>query len=61
MIVAQIFNEKSENCPKKFGKHKVYHKQLQRYSDGEHTIDTAWTIKKSGQPEKHMPEDDFQR
>lgn len=61
LVVNYEFNEKSENCPKKFGRHKVYHKQLKRYCDGEYTTDTTWTIKKGGKPEKQQPEQDFER
>ena len=61
LVVNYEFNEKATGCPKKFGKHKVFHKQLQRYSDGEYTTDTAWTIKKDGKPEKSNFDDDMVR
>ena len=61
LVVNYEFNEKAENCPKRFGKHKVYHKQVHRYWDGESTTDTAWTIKKGGNPQKQTLQDELER
>ena len=61
LVVNYEFNEKASDCPKRFGKHKVFHKQLQRYSNGEYTTDTAWTIKKDDKLQKQNADDNMEK